>query len=744
MPKSYYCHLMFPKRLVFLLFIGLKSLTFIAQTPITLQSEVKAYLFHVVRKSPILEKNIGYAFEYSGPKVFLKDKSINYDSLENLIINEPELLYIRTEEIGKAPKGLLLELTNKTAVWMLNKALSDVQNGVYDYNQDLYRTYIDHFLRFLPKGFANLNRGQKSFESLLDPKLSPIFNSNLSLYDRTVLLQNIGYTQAEEQFKILKAQHQAINQTIEDQCLLLFKSLGGTANEFENHLLAAGDGSYTTGILSEREKDDDGNWNKGLPKAIGLFPYDLELINGELVPLRIVSRQMETCGKGLQTNLHFDVWGYNTNKQTTVVIEKNGWSYHLYGSDNTRFLSPDSSFSKGYTFHKVISHLEFLLKKELEPILFGKKGLSTEIDEVQKALNQTADKIRKEEAEYGFSSNFSKTEKKKKNKYTKQQLSVGQDLKDLYQEYTNLEAELDELFREREPYLKEYLEKKEVIDRYKQSMGLKWMPYKEKDGSYFFQDSTIFNRNTQEFIFPATIKREPIEVRLIAIPEDLLGVNADEVMLHVSKVDIEPMYDADLKIEFFDSFDSDAFQLNRNIFTDKDTATLRKLFDQIKRKTPGFNIEINGNGIGVWEEGRLIRDIQQTELKNYPGKNANEWKSSRADIQFARLRKTTLYMKIDKDLNMKIDSYTDPVVSNLHAPSSFIESLIQNGEISKNEALSAYRSLAVLEKLKIELSIHAAKFLPPDRAKKWIDSLNNCINRTQIKVGTIMVNFSDL
>jgi len=712
---------------------------FFSQTPITLQSEVKAYLFHVVRKSPILEKNLGYAFEYSGPKVYLRDKSVNYDSLEHLIINQPELLYIRTDEIAKAPKGLLLELTNKTAVWMLNKALNDIQNGIYDYNQDLYNDYITQFNKFLPKSIIR----QKSYEFLFDPKQSPIFNSNLSLYDRGVLLQQIGFTNPEDQFKILKAQHLAINQTIQEQCFMLFKTLGGNATEFENYLFAAGDGSYTNGILSERERDDDGNWNKGLPKAIGLFPYDLELKNEQLVPLRMVTRQMETCGKGLQTNLHFDVWGYNTSKQTTIVIEKDGWSYHLYGSENTRFLSPDSSFSKGYTFHKVINHLEKILKKDLEPVILGKKGYNIEIDEVQKALAQTAELIRKEEIASGISPIALGKPKNKKSKKKTDMSKWSYELQDLYQEYINLEGELDDLFRQREPYLKEYLEAKSVIDKYKESLGLRWMPYIERDGLYIFRDSSIFNVHTQEFLFPSTFKREAFEVRLIAIPEDLLGVNADEVMLHVSKVDIEPMYDADLRIEFFDSFDSDAFQLNRSIFTEKDTATLRKLFHRISKKSPALKIEVIGNGIGKWEEGRLLRDPEQLEMKNYPGKNINEWRISRAEPKFARLRKTMLYMKIDKELHIKIDSYTDPVVSNLIAPSSTILKMIEEGQITKNEALSAYRSLAVLEKLKIELSIYAAQYLPPDKAKKWMDSLNNHINRSSVSVGKFNLYYND-
>ncbi|MFM7664422.1 MAG: hypothetical protein ACKO68_07830, partial [Bacteroidota bacterium] len=64
-----------------------------------LTPEVKAYLFHTVRKSPILERNIGKAFEYSGPLVKLEDGQINYDSIDKILIIEPTYLVIRNETL---------------------------------------------------------------------------------------------------------------------------------------------------------------------------------------------------------------------------------------------------------------------------------------------------------------------------------------------------------------------------------------------------------------------------------------------------------------------------------------------------------------------------------------------------------------------------------------------------------------------------------------------------------------------
>lgn len=752
------------RNLAFLLFfVSFFSSQLNSQVNNSLTAEVKSYLFHVVRKSPILERNFGYAFEYFGPKVPLKDGQINYDSLETIIINEPELLVIRSAEIAKAPKGLILELSNKTAVWMLNKTLNSIQTGKNEINQEIFDNYLKVFSNNLTKQIER----SKNYEAIFDPKRSPIFNSNLSLYDRCVLLGQLGFISPEEQVQILEAQHKAINETIEKYTLQIFRNLGGKSNEFENYLLAAGDGSYTAGILAERERDDDGNWNKGLPKAIGLFPYDVKVENKEVVPYRMISRTMETCGNGKQTNLHFDVWGYNTTKQTTIVIEKNGFTYHLFGSEKTRFLSPDSTFSKGATFQKVINDLHTNTFKELENSLKGKNGYNEQVTTLQKSLEEVYILIQEKEAEYGEDTkqnyrtpnHLTRKDRKfkKENSYggpinqtpnTKSKRKARQrrqtELVDLYLEYEAIEAELNSLIEERAPVLKEWQEKKAILDNYKRQMGLKWVNFTEVDGLYIFDDSTTFDIKTQEFIFPASDKKESFEIRLIAIPEDLVGENADEVMMHVSKVDIEPFYDADIKIEFRDLFESDAYTLSKTIFQEKDSSLLKKFFRQIDDSQLTFIFEINGNGVGKWENGSLVKDLEAVELPSYPGKTAEEMKVARADSTFSSLRKTNLFMKVDRLIYFRIDSYTDPVVSNLIVKNhNKIQELITSGKITKNDALSAFRSVAVMNQLKLELNINASKYLSQEKAKKLIDQLNSSIEKSRVKVGNEVLRYKD-
>ncbi len=727
-----------------------------------LSPELRAYLFHIVRKSPILENNIGYAFEFMGPKILLDDNTINYDSTETILINSPELLVIRREEIAKAPKGLIAEAANKTAIWILNKTLQSIQLKINEKDNDVFKDYIDFFNGTLPKSIIR----SKYYTNLFNPAISPIFNSDLSMYDRNMKLILIGVNSIEERKAIFESQHFAINKTIEKKALEIFKYLGGVATEFENFLIAAGDGSYTSGLLQEKERDEDGKWNKGMPKAVGLFPYDLKIKDGDIVPERICNRVMKLVGNGKQTNLHFDVWGYNSNRQTTVVIEKNGYSYHLFGSEKTRFLTPDSSFSKGITFQKIINDLSGNTFNELEKMIKGKNGFDEQIKIVDLQITETLNLINEKEASYSelTKSNF-KTKKnpsRKARKLKKENEDIGptnitpttkskrkarvkkqSDLIELYQIYESLEVEKANLIEERKPYYEEYELKKNVLDNYKRQMGLKWMKFKEIDGLYIFEDSSTFDIRTQEFLFPASYDTSSFEVRLISIPDDLIGETSDEVMLHVSKIDVEPFYDADFQVTLNDVFAPDDFAFTSKIFEKGDSTKLKRFFKQFEKVNPQITFEIRGSGIGKQQNKKIIKDFDSEELNAYPGNSPEERIISRSSNEFKLLRNTELLLKADRNLAIRIESFTDPVVSNLVIKSSKFEALVNNKKLSKNDLLSAYRSVSVLLQLKLEFNVLCSQYLPQDRAKSVIDAFNNSLEKSLVYVGNEVLKFKD-
>ena len=163
---------------IFLFFIALLPFISFSQTDENLTPEERAYLFHIVKKSPILDTNMGRYFDYKGPIIKFPNKSINYDSIEMLIIYKPEILIIRKEEIAKTEKGLIGEAANKMALWELNKVLLAKREGEKE-----LEPYLTKYLRFekmlvtyLPPSALKERNGKlepnKKFDNLTDPSLS--------------------------------------------------------------------------------------------------------------------------------------------------------------------------------------------------------------------------------------------------------------------------------------------------------------------------------------------------------------------------------------------------------------------------------------------------------------------------------------------------------------------------------------------------------------------------------------------
>lgn len=739
-------------------------------------AEEKAYLYHIVKKSPILEKNIGRYFEYKGPMIEFASGDINYDSIESIIINQPNHLFIRSSEISKSPKGLLSEAANKMALWELNKILlakrldDEAEFPFYIHKLEEFESIlIKHLPTVALKEEKGIKKPHKKLYNLLDP--------GLSLDDKIKMIETYHFLNSNEQLGTLSAINLSINEYVKKRTFTFYTSLGGEAEIFENILVAAGDGSNTTGLLEEREKDEQGRWNKGLPKAVGLFPYQLEF-NSEMnkgasiEPLRYSKNKLRTVGNNKITNLHFDVWGYNSKKQTTVVIERKGLSYHLFGSGKTRFLSPDSSFSDGATFQSIINQLKNDKIKVLNDKITGKKGFDYWISNYEKKKTESAKKINKYErdySEYGYTSITTKNKMSRKDKKERERMieeNPNQPLKKNFQPKTDSNkdkrSQLQEaIVRENESYksYKKYIadlkyEKENAqkilaeyqlkLNEYNKLMGEKWATYTYKDGIYTFEDSTQFDMLTQEFQFKEKNKEEDFEIRLLSIPFSCLSKDADEVMLHIHLADAEPSYDARLQIHLEDAFDSDKFTITKQLITKEDSVAVKQLFESIMNKKLPLIISNKGNGIGKWNGQKTIKDENPNELNSYPGANETEKQQQRMDSTFSRLRKTELIIKTKQTILFEINSYTDPVSSNLSITNPNIQSLMTKNNLSKNDVLSAYRTGFILKKLKQELNILAGEYLDPPNAKIVIDRLNTEIEKSKITIGKTSIKLTQL
>lgn len=737
-----------------------QSIVLFGQGDETLTSEEKAYFFHIVRKSPILENNIGRYLEYKGPMIRFSNKEINYDSVETIIINQPELLFVRKSEIAKSPIGLLSEAANKMALWELNKVLMAKRLGEKE-----LEPYLSKFQRFesiliplLPPVACKTVENKYTYH----PKIDNLLNPNLSFDDKTDMIASFHFLNIEEQRQTLEAINAAVNSYVEQRTKEIFLALGGRASYFKNVLLAAGDGSSTSGLLEEREKDEKGRWNKGLPKAVGFFTYQMKIEPADkknkerIEPVRFPGVDFKTIGSNYATNIHLDVWGYNAKKQTTVVIEKNGLTYHLFGSADTRFLSPDSTFSEGQTFQAVMNDLKRNKIDKLYEMIYGKKGFDYWIDYYTKRRTDKLIEISKNEKmlsdmRMSTITTSSKAKKKKgsdplvqtnsgrKARKERQELLVRQ-----HNELAAIEKKIEELKKDKLQAIDLMAIYNLRLDLYKQKMGTNWATWTEKNGLYTFQDSSTFDMMTQEFKFKASEQSEDFEIRLLAIPYGETSDQADEVMLHINVADIKPDYDTRVQIALDDVFESDSWKLTKPLLHLSDSVSMQVFFEAMKDKKLPFKIIARGQGVGKWNGAQTKKDYAAVELNSYPGNSDREKEFSKNDTTFKRLRYSEVKVDLNRKINLEVNSYTDPVASGIKVTNEELLELMAKYKLSKNDVLSALRTAAILNQLKQEINFLAGTYLDRESAKIVIDRFNSEFSKTRVSIGKTSVKIQTL
>ena len=725
----------------------------------------RAYLYHIVKKSPILDHNIGRYFEYTGPDIKFLNGNINYDSVETHIINNPEYLIIRDREIAKSSKGILAETANKLAIWELNKMLlaKRTNDPNFDIHANRYAEFEKILMTKLPLS-AMEDNGTK-----LHSRIGNLLNPSLSFEDKLAQMNVFKGTDINDHLAILTGLAESTNAYIEMRTAQIFKTLGGEYSSFYNWLIAVGDGSSTSGILDEREKDEKGRWNKGLPKAVGLFPYELYLKQPEkkkqeakIKPRWNVTKDLKTAGDNKITQLHLDVWGYNSKKQTTVVIEKAGKNYPLFGSVETRFLSPDSSFSSGGTFMGIIKELQVKYIDALTEKIEGKRGYDywieyykVKYDETDAKLNK-ASKMQSDRSYQPISTSSKVPKAVKKAKTNAMKAGSGADswhaepktdankvskakgqseIMYLYERFEWYKAKIKELEKEKKEAVELRESYEQTRDEYKRLIGHTWMPFTEKDGLYTFSDSATFDIHTQDFTFPASEQSEQFEVRLIGIPTSATVRNVDEVMMHLSLVDAKPKYDARIQLALSDVFESNKFELTNPLFQETDSVSILQFFEALLEKNVDFKIIARGQGAGEWNGTRVVASMKD-ELNSYEG-------AGKDDESYRQLRLSEVLITLNRGIVMEINSFTDPVKSNFSAISPAVAAAKKQFNLSNNQVLSGYRTATILKKLKQELNVLAGEYLSREQAKVVIDKLNKAIDKQKVAIGPISVKLGD-
>ena len=199
-------------QIVCLLFIANAATS---QSHVFLNPEERAYLYHIVKKSPILDQNIGRYFDYQGPDIRFANGALNFDSVELVIINQPELLVIRHQEIAKSTKGILAEASNKLAIWDLNKMLlaKRTKSDDFDKYESKYATFEGLLMEKLPPVAIKVD-DDKGYPH---PRLMNVLNPSLSLDDKIAQLGSMKGMTANDQLVVLRAINYAVNEYVEQK-----------------------------------------------------------------------------------------------------------------------------------------------------------------------------------------------------------------------------------------------------------------------------------------------------------------------------------------------------------------------------------------------------------------------------------------------------------------------------------------------------------------------------------------------
>ena len=233
-------------------------------------------------------------------------------------------------------------------------------------------------------------------------------------------------------------------------------------------------------------------------------------------------------------------------------------------------------------------------------------------------------------------------------------------------------------------------------------------------------------------------------MRLIAIPDGPLSDNADEVMLHVNLVDSKPGFDARVQLNLVDQFESNKWDLNSTLLNPSDSVSIRQFFEALLDKKLRFEAIARGQGVGKWNGSNVVRANDRTEWNAYQGGTDAERQRSKMDSSNLRLRSTEVNIFLNRGIQLEINTFTDPVRTNLKATDESIQTELNKYHLSGNDYLSALRTASIIQKLKAELNVLAGTYMTREEAKIIIDRLNKQLDGLKVSCGPTSFKWQEL
>jgi hypothetical protein len=597
--------------------------------------EQKAFYYNISRRTEIINPELFHLFEFTDSIPYINDTLPNHKYVEREIVKSPEKLLLHADQFARKPNGLISDLATHFAIWELDAALK-FRNSDLDQHKFL-KPKLEQFEKYVLEKIP-----QSAVQTLSNNKfvvrkaVKGYYEPALQTADKMAALLNSGFTQ-NDQMLIVNSIARAEQKYISIRSYEIFKLLGGQCEDYMNYVSAAGDGSGYSSLEGGKLTP----YNKTLPDDKGLFGFNVtrQLKKKTYDETRakrpkpdiyylavdeVISREFKTRGNK-NTVVHFDVYGYHPERQTTVVIQKGGSSYILYGKNEHRLISPDSTYGEGTTYWRLLWELENVHIAELNEALYGKKGYEYWIDVYEKRIVNTELRIKK--TEYRLNKLRMTPEGKpkiKKKKFRKKDLETSDQsgtghptsklskndkkknieqnrLNHLNTLLENEKAKLKELKYEMEKAYFVLQDYKTLLDEMQKNLGYLFMEY-EQDGDIFtFTDGTVFNYATQDFTFVANNRKESYRIVHIAFGKTVFAKKVEESFIHMNLSSVDPK-------EKYTYQKIVAQSESKVAISSSDSIQIMEIFRMILDKDLDVNLEIFAGGIMAKDGENYFRD----------------------------------------------------------------------------------------------------------------------------------------
>jgi hypothetical protein len=501
------------------IFCFLCSLTSIAQN--NFSPRQKAWLYRVTAQTTALQTNCAACFNVNtepftnyGPN----GKRINFNLGEELLTAHPDSLTIDFECLRTQSHGVLAELAVKTSIWELARTLKRAISNLPANNDSVFQELSAHILKKLP---PKEQRKPQSKRTLMT--MAVVMHPSLPFTIKQEKLRQMKHTPLAQKAMFDEWSRLTAQWTLE-RSLYYFNSLTQQNAFYALKMLAAGDGSGTSGILYEYEPHPTDTTRNGYGVGIGLFTYRYATKGETVVTLPQTATTIPLPNIDTVA-VHCSLFGLDSSRKPVVVFTMDDKSYHLFSGLGA--LTPNPIAEDGLShidrirqttqarINKPLQNLDkdgglnAILERELnqkEAIEKQLRTLENEIDSLQKETppNQTAIDVRKRQ------------------------------INTLLTNLTAKERRVAEVSRKLANAYKKIDQSRSLVAEMESLLGPNPQPYTQSGNTFTFADGTIFDQTTQDFFFARQKNTNELSIRLIPASMTMGGTSKDEVQLFVN------------------------------------------------------------------------------------------------------------------------------------------------------------------------------------------------------------------